>query len=88
MFRIFHEQAPAQHEQRKQLRAAHEALAKLAAAEPFDAARARDAAEQEGRVYAQLALLHAQGMARVRAVLTPEQRAQMDERMHARAGSK
>lgn len=79
VFKIFHEQSPARHEQLKQLRAAHEALARLAAAEPFDVARAREAADQEGRVYGQLALLHAQGMARVRAVLTPEQRAKMDQ---------
>ena len=84
VFKIMHEQAPALHEQMKQLRAAHEALARLAAAEPFDAARAKDAADQEGRVYGQLALLHAQGMAKVRAVLTPEQRAKLDERMQGR----
>ena len=86
VFKIMHEQAPAVHEQVKQLRAAHEALAKAAAADPFDEKKAKDAADQEGKAHAQLALLHAQGMAKVRAVLTAEQRAKLDQRHMAHAG--
>jgi len=86
VFKIFHEQAPAVHEQMKQMRGAHEALANVAAAETFDAARAREAADQEGRAHAQLALLQAQAMARVRALLTPEQRAKLDQQRQAHSG--
>ena len=86
VFKIFHDQAPAVHEQMKQMRAAHESLARLASADTFDAAKAKEAADQEGRAHAQLALIHAQGMAKVRAVLTPEQRAKLDQQQQARAG--
>jgi len=86
VFKIFHEQAPAVHEQMSAMRAAHESLVKLAAADSFDAAKAKEAADQEGRAHSQLALLHAQGMAKVRAVLTPEQRAKLDQQHEARSG--
>ena len=80
VFRIFHEQAPAVHEQMKQAHSARQELMKLAAAERFDEARARQAADLQAKALSSLALLRAQSMHRVREILTPEQRQRLDER--------
>ena len=80
VFRIFHEQAPALHEQMKQARHAREELSKLARAERFDTERVRELAAAEAKALAELSVLRAQAMHRVRAILTPEQRAKLDER--------
>jgi len=79
VFNIFHQQAPAFHEQMKQVRSARQALMQLAAADSFDDARARQAADAEAKALSGLALLRAQTVHRVREILTPEQRSRLDE---------
>ena len=81
VFKIFHEQAPAAHEQMKQMHSARQELMKLAAADRFDEARARQAADAQAKALSALALQRAQTMHRVREILTPEQRQRLDERM-------
>ena len=51
----------------------------LAAADSFDDARARQAADAEAKALSGLALLRAQTVHRVREILTPEQRSRLDE---------
>ena len=84
VFKIFHEQAPAAHEQMKQVHSARQELMKLAAADRFDEARARQAADLQAKALSALALARAQTMHRVREILTPEQRQRLDERMERR----
>jgi Spy/CpxP family protein refolding chaperone len=83
VFKIFHDQEPAVHEQMKQVHAAREELSKLAAAERFDEARARQLADAQAKALSNLAVLRAQSMYRVREVLTPEQRQKLDQRRDA-----
>jgi Spy/CpxP family protein refolding chaperone len=84
--KIFEEQKGAMRTQMEQQRSAHEELRKLSAAETFDASRARQLADQEGKAHAELALIGAQAMSKVRAVLTPEQRTKLDQQLQAHAG--
>jgi len=84
VFKIFHEQAPAAHEQMKQVHSARQELMKLAAADRFDEARARQVADLQAKALSALALARAQTMHRVREILTPEQRQRLDERMERR----
>jgi periplasmic protein CpxP/Spy len=84
VFKIFHEQAPAAHEQMKQMHSARQELMKLAAADRFDEARARQAADLQAKALSALALQRAQTMHRVREILTPEQRQRLDERTQRR----
>jgi protein CpxP len=86
VFQIFHDQEPAVHEQMKQVRQARADLTKLAAADNFDEARARQAADAQAKALSTLAVMHAQTMNHVRAILTPEQRAQLDQRAQRRHG--
>lgn len=86
VFKIFHDQAPAMHEQMKQVRRSGEELRKLAAAERFDEPRARQLADAQAKAFAALAVMRAQTMSRVREILTPEQRAKMDQSMERRGG--
>ena len=84
VFQIFHEQAPAVREQMKQMRQARRDLAQAATGERYDAERVRAAAEAQGKALTQLALLRAQTLQRVNALLTPEQRAKLKERFERR----
>jgi periplasmic protein CpxP/Spy len=84
VFKIFHEQAPAAREQMKTIRSARRDLAQAALGDRYDAERVRAAAEAQGKAVTQLALLRAQTMQRVNAVLTPEQRAKAKERFEKR----
>ena len=86
VFRIFHEQAPAVHEQMKQAHSARQELMKLAAAERFDEGRARQIADTQAKAIATLAVMRAQTTHRVREILTPEQRTRMDQ-MRERRGA-
>src|SRR5437660_11962036 len=63
----------------KEVRSARQALLQLAAADSFDDARARQAADAEAKALSGLALLRAQTVHRVREILTPEQRSRLDE---------
>ena len=85
VFKIFHDQSPAMHERMKAARAAREDLEKLAFASAFDRARARAIADTEAKAIADMELLRAESMARVREILTAEQRAKLDQlREHGR----
>ena len=84
VFQIFHEQEPAVHEQMKQVRQARADLMKLAAADNFDQARAQQAADAQAKALSALAVMHAQSMNRVRAILTPDQRERLDQRAQKR----
>jgi periplasmic protein CpxP/Spy len=86
VFQIFHEQEPAVHEQMKQVRQARADLMKLAAADNFDQARAQQAADAQAKALSALAVMHAQSMNRVRAILTPDQRSRLDQRAQKRHG--
>jgi periplasmic protein CpxP/Spy len=84
IFKIFHEQAPAMREQMKNVRNARRDLAQAAGGERYDAERVRAAAEAQGKAVTQLALMRAQTMQKVSALLTPEQRAKLKERFERR----
>jgi len=88
VFQIFHDQAPAFHEQMKQVRQAREQLMSLARSDGYDEARARQAADGLGKAESAMALLRVQTMRRVRDILTPEQRAKADEMMQRHHGSR
>jgi periplasmic protein CpxP/Spy len=81
IFKIHHDQAPAFREQMKKVRAARQELRKLSLAERFDEGQVRRAADAQAKAMSDLAVLRAQTMNRVRSVLTPEQRLQL-EKMH------
>lgn len=86
IFKIHHDQVPAMREQMKQVRHAREDLMKIASADRFDDARARQAADTLAKAVSAMAVMHAQTANRVRALLTPEQRAKIDERMQRHSG--
>ena len=79
MFALHHARAPQLYEKRKAAARAADALLRLAASDRFDATRARALATAHGQALGDLALLHAEGDAQIRAVLTPEQRKQLDD---------
>jgi len=60
-------------------------LRQLAMADRFDEARARQIADTQAKALANLAVMRAQTMARVREILTPEQRQQLDQARARRA---
>jgi Spy/CpxP family protein refolding chaperone len=83
--KIVHDQSPAMHERMKAMRAARGDLEKLAFDSAFDRERARAIADTEAKAIADMEVLRAESMARVRALLTPEQRAKLDQmREHRR----
>jgi periplasmic protein CpxP/Spy len=86
IFKIHHDQVPAMREQMKQVRHAREDLMKLASADRFDEARARQAADTLAKAVSAMAVMRAQTANRVRTVLTPEQRQRLDERMQRHGG--
>src|SRR5262249_40933785 len=86
VFKIYHDQEPAVHEQMKQVRAARETLTKLAAADNFDQAQARQAADAQAKALSSLAMIRAQTVHQVRGILTPEQRTLLDQRSQKRHG--
>jgi protein CpxP len=77
LFAIHHAAQPERREHTKAIRKAHEALAELARAERFDDARATALARDLGQAIAAEALLQARTEAQALAVLSPEQRAQL-----------
>jgi len=84
LFDIRHQQAPAVHAQKTTLRQARQALRALGDAERFDEAQARTLTRKIADATASLTLLRAQEAHRIRAMLTPEQRTQMDSRRDAK----
>ena len=77
--RIFQEQAPAIREQMKVARDASRELRQSAVSGNFDRARARQLADAQARALSEAALMRADGMSRVVAILTPEQRQKLEQ---------
>jgi len=77
LFAIMHAAAPQQRAQMKAERKAHEALRALGGSPRFDEARANAAARDLGQAIAAGAVLRARIESQVLALLTPEQREQM-----------
>jgi Spy/CpxP family protein refolding chaperone len=84
IFKIRHDSAPALRERMKILRRGHEELDKLTRADPFDTERAREIGNTLGQAIAEIARLRAETMHRIRAILSPEQRAMLDQRLEER----
>jgi Spy/CpxP family protein refolding chaperone len=85
VFKIYHEQAPAVHEQMKQVQRSRQDLRQLAMADRFDEGRARQIADTQAKALSALAVMRAQTMARVREILTPDQRQRLDQSRERRA---
>lgn len=77
---IFKEQASAMRERMEIARKAHQELRAASLAPSFDGARARELADTAAKALADAAVLRAEAMSKVVALLTPEQRARLDER--------
>jgi len=86
IFKIHHDSVPAMREQMKQVQKARMDLRQVAMADKFDEAKARQAADAQAKAMANMAVMRAQTMNRVRQVLTPEQRQKMDEMRDRRGG--
>ena len=79
LFSLMHAGMPRVREQLRVAFKAMEELRGLAASDKFDADKARVLAEIQAKAMAQVALMHAELDAKVRALLTPEQRKQLDD---------
>ena len=79
IFKIHHDQAPAFRDQMKKVRASREELDKLARADKFDQAAVRRAADTQAKALSDMAVMRVQTQNQVRAVLTPEQKAKLDQ---------
>jgi Spy/CpxP family protein refolding chaperone len=79
LFALMHEHIPKVREQMKAASKAVEELRRQASMGQFDADKARTLADAHGRAVAQMTLIHAELDAKVHALLTPEQRKQLDE---------
>ena len=87
VFAILHAQAPKRREFEKAERKAGQGLGELARAPQLDEARASASAQALGQAIADQELLRLQTDAEIKAVLTPEQRAQLDRpRVDGRKG--
>lgn len=82
--KIFQEQSPAMRDRMEVARKAQQELRALALSPNFDSARARDLADAAAKAHADAAVLRAEGMSKVAALLTPEQRAKLEERRERR----
>lgn len=78
VFAITHAQAPLLREQYKAAASAHEALQALARADRFDEGKATVLAQSAAQAMARIAVLHARAEQQIRALLTPEQRKQLE----------
>jgi periplasmic protein CpxP/Spy len=81
---IFKEQAGALRERMQAARSAQQELRALAFSPSFDSGRARDFADTAAKAQADIALMRAESMSKVVALLTPEQRAKLEERRERR----
>jgi periplasmic protein CpxP/Spy len=79
VFALLHAQAPKQRVAAKAAAAALAELRKLSTSSRYDATRAKQLAAAHGQAIAELVLLHADTDVKLRALLTPEQRAKLDE---------
>ena len=78
VFDLVHGEIPAQRKLEKKAAKALDELQRLSAGEHFDAQQARALADRYAQAQAQLAFNQAELDARLRALLTPEQRQQLD----------
>ena len=79
LFALHHAALPARREREKAMRRAHDALRDMGESGTFDEARAAALARTLGQAIAAEELDHAREQAQFLALLTPEQRAQMQE---------
>lgn len=79
LFALHHAAEPARRERGKAMRHAHEALREMAESGKFDDAKAAALAQTIGQAAAADALDHARDQAQFLALLTPEQRATMQQ---------
>ena len=82
LFQIFHDQAPVLRVAMKKARQAEDQLQDLASNPGFSEARAKALAEAAGKAHAEILFLHASAQAQVQALLSPEQRRQVEEGGH------
>lgn len=80
LFAIMHAQEPQRREHERAAQKAREGLREMSEAGRFDEAKAAALAQAEGKAVAALSLLRARTDAQVAALLTPEQRAQFQQR--------
>lgn len=86
VFALMHGQMPTQRAKAQELHKAMSELHQLSAAERFDADKARTLSETVGKLQAEKALMRSEMQARMRSVLTPEQRKKLDERKDRHSG--
>jgi Spy/CpxP family protein refolding chaperone len=86
IFRLFHEQAPLLRERLKIAERTRGQLESLWADPNFDRARARQFARAHGDAVAEIAMVHAETIGRVRRILTPKQLARLDAVRERRYG--
>ena len=86
VFAATHAQAPLLREQQKIAFKAHEQLRQLAASSTYDDARAGALANTSAQAMAQISLLQARLQQQLLALLTPEQRQQVEQRRAEHAG--
>jgi Spy/CpxP family protein refolding chaperone len=79
IYMVIYEREPAMREQMKIVHRAREELDKLASAPRFDPVLGRKVAEAGAKAQVEIALLRAETMNRIRGILTPEQRAKLDQ---------
>ena len=79
VFAILHAQAPLMRDQHKAVMKAHEALHALAVSGRFDDARASALAQSVGQAMARITLEQVRSEQQLRALLTAEQRAQIEQ---------
>ena len=77
---IFKEQAPALRSRMEIARKAHQELRAASLQPDFDGARVRQLADNAAKAMADAAVLRAETMSKVVALLTPEQRSKLEER--------
>jgi len=84
VFAIVYAAAPAMHEQAKALRKAHEALRDINQSPQYDENRVKGLADSAAKADSQLTVLRFRTEHEIYALLTPEQRKQLEERRHER----
>lgn len=82
VFAIVYAAAPALREQAKALRKAHEALHDLNKSDQYDESRVKALADTAAKAESQMTVLRMRTEHEVFAVLTPEQKKQLEERRH------
>jgi len=86
VFAIVYAAAPAVREQAKALRKAHEALHELNKSDQYDESRVKTLADAAAKAESQMTVLRMRSEHEIFAVLTPEQKKQLDERHHDHDG--